>query len=78
MQQAIVVELSGALLSDAKRWARWCAGSVRRAFRRDGSGDAAARAAVVCVPCDLFYSGGNGQQLATLADCAAATRRSLA
>jgi type VI secretion system protein ImpL len=67
MQQAIVVELTASLLSDAKRWAK-----VVRALRAPrvsaamAQGDAAARAAVVCVPCDLFYSGGNGQQLAQL------------
>ena len=67
MQQSIVVELAGALLSDAKRWAKVVRGlRAPRVSAAMAQGDAAARAAVVCVPCDLFYSGGNGQQLAAL------------
>ena len=67
MQQAIVVELTSRLLTDGTRW-----GKVLRALRAPraaaaiGQGEAPPRAAVVCVPCDLFYTGGNGQQLATL------------
>jgi type VI secretion system protein ImpL len=67
MQQAIVVELTSRLLTDATRW-----GKVLRALRAPraaaaiGQGEAPPRAAVVCVPCDLFYAGGSGQQLATL------------
>lgn len=67
MQQAVVTELGGSLLTDAPRWAK-----VVRALRAPrvaaavGQGDAAPRAAVICVPCDLFYAGGNGQQLEQL------------
>ncbi len=67
IQQSILVELAGSLLSDGPRWTK-----VVRALRAPrmaaavGQGEAASRAAVVCVPCDLFYAGGNGQQLAAL------------
>lgn len=67
MQQAVVVELTGKLLTDSARWTK-----VVRALRAPrvaaavGKGEPDTRAAVVCVPCDLFYSGNNGQQLATL------------
>ena len=67
MQQAIVVELAASLLSDAKRWAKVVRGlRAPRVSAAMAQGDVAARAAVVCVPCDLFYAGGNGQQLAQL------------
>ena len=67
MQQAIVVELAASLLSDAKRWAKVVRGlRAPRVSAAMAHGDVASRAAVVCVPCDLFYSGGNGQQLASL------------
>ena len=68
MQQAVITELGGALLTDAPRWA-----TVVRALRAPrvaaavGQGDAAARAVLLCVPCDLCYAGGNGQQLEQLA-----------
>jgi len=67
MQQSVLVELTASLLTDATRWTK-----VVRALRAPrvaaavGQGQAATRAAVVCVPCDLFYAGNNGQQLATL------------
>ncbi len=67
MQQAVIVELTGKLLTDSARWTK-----VVKALRAPrvaaavGQGEPATRAAVVCVPCDLFYSGNNGQQLATL------------
>lgn len=67
MQQAVLVELTAKLLTDSARWTK-----VVRALRAPrvaaavGQGEAATRAAVICVPCDLFYSGNNGQQLATL------------
>lgn len=67
MQQSVVVELTAGLLADSARWTK-----VVRALRAPrvaaavGKGEAAPRAAVVCVPSDLFYSGSNGQQLATL------------
>ena len=67
MQQGVVVELGGTLLGDVSRWAR-----VTRALRAPrvaaalGKGEAAPRAVVVCVPCDLFYAGGAGQQLEEL------------
>ncbi|WP_373061134.1 ImcF-related family protein [Gemmatimonas sp.] len=68
LSQAVITELGGALLTDARRWSK-----VVRALRAPrvaaavGQGDAAARAIVLCVPCDLFYAGGNGQQLELLA-----------
>lgn len=68
MQNAVVTELASRLLTDAPRF-----GKVVRALRAPrvaaavGQGDAAPRAAVVCVPCDLFYAGGNGEQLQQLA-----------
>jgi len=68
MQQAVLTELTAALLADGPRWSK-----VVRALRASrmaaavGQGQAAPRAAVVCIPCDLFYAGNNGQQLATLA-----------
>ncbi len=67
MQQAVIVELTAKLLTDSPRWTK-----VVRALRAPrvaaavGSGEDATRAAVICVPCDIFYSGNNGQQLATL------------
>ncbi|MBL0938788.1 MAG: hypothetical protein IBJ03_07825 [Gemmatimonadaceae bacterium] len=68
MQQATITELASSLLTDAPRFAK-----VVRALRAPrvaaavGKGDAAPRAALLCVPCDLFYSGGNGEQLQKLA-----------
>ncbi|GAB1343357.1 hypothetical protein MASR1M101_24840 [Gemmatimonas sp.] len=68
MQQGVVAELTGSLLADGPRFAK-----VVRALRAPrvaaavGKGTAAARAAVVCVPCDLFYAGNNGEQLQSLA-----------
>lgn len=68
MQQAVVAELASGLLGDAPRFAK-----VVRALRAPrvaaamGQGEIAPRAAVVCVPCDLFYAGGNGEQLQKLA-----------
>ena len=68
LSQAVITELGGSLLTDAPRWAK-----VVRALRAPrvaaavGQGEAAARAIVLCVPCDLFYVGGNGQQLEQLA-----------
>lgn len=68
MQQTLFTELSSALLGDAPRFAK-----VVRALRAPrvaaavGKGAAAPRAALVCVPCDLFYAGGNGEQLQRLA-----------
>jgi type VI secretion system protein ImpL len=67
MQQAIVTEVGGALLSDVARWSK-----VMRALRAPrvaaalGKGEAAPRAAVVCVPSDLFYSSNSSQQLESL------------
>ncbi len=67
MQQSVVVELTASLLTQSARWVK-----VVRALRAPrvaaavGQGEAASRAAIVCVPCDLFYAGNNGQQLATL------------
>lgn len=68
MQQGVVAELTSSLLADGPRFAK-----VVRALRAPrvaaavGKGEAAARAAVVCVPCDLFYAGNNGEQLQKLA-----------
>lgn len=68
MQQAVVAELASGLLSDAARFTK-----VVKALRAPrvaaamGQGEIAPRAAVVCVPCDLFYAGGNGEQLPKLA-----------
>lgn len=68
MQHGVIAELSSKLLTDAPRFAK-----VVRALRAPrvaaavGKGEAAARAVVVCVPCDLFYAGANGEQLQTLA-----------
>lgn len=68
MQNAVVTELASRLLADAPRFAK-----VVRALRAPrvaaamGQGVAAPRAAVVCVPCDLFHAGGNGEQLQQLA-----------
>lgn len=67
MNPAILVELGAGLLSDKGKWSK-----VLRALRAPrlaaavGSGEAAPRSAVICVPCDLFYAGGNGQQLEAL------------
>lgn len=67
MQQSVVTELGGALLGDVARWAK-----VTRALRAPriraalGRGEPAARAAVVCVPIDLFYDGAGGAQLEEL------------
>lgn len=67
MQQAVITELGGTLLADVARWAK-----VIRALRAPrlraalGRGEPAARAAVVCVPIDLFYAGAGGQQLEEL------------
>ncbi|MCC6242910.1 MAG: hypothetical protein IT353_08715 [Gemmatimonadaceae bacterium] len=67
MQQAVITELGGTLLGDVARWAK-----VIRALRAPrlraalGRGEPAARAAVVCVPIDLFYAGAGGQQLEDL------------
>ncbi|HEY0928775.1 MAG TPA: ImcF-related family protein [Gemmatimonas sp.] len=68
MQNAVVAELASGLLTDAPRFAK-----VVRALRAPrvaaamGQGEAAPRAAVICVPSDLFYAGGNGEQLQQLA-----------
>lgn len=68
MQNGVVTELTSSLLADGPRFAK-----VVRALRGPrvaaavGQGEAAPRAAVVCVPCDLFYAGGNGEQLQKLA-----------
>lgn len=68
MQQAVLAELASGLLADGPRFAK-----VVRALRAPrvaaamGQGEIAPRAAVVCVPCDLFYAGGNGEQLQKLA-----------
>jgi|GEM_PF-969788 len=67
MQQAVLAELSSSLLTDVPRFGR-----VIRALRAprlaalSGKNEGAPRAAVICVPCDLFYAGGNGEQLAAL------------
>jgi type VI secretion system protein ImpL len=67
MQQSIITELGGTLLGDVARWAK-----VARALRAPriraalGRGEPAARAAVVCVPIDLFYDGAGGQQVEEL------------
>ncbi|MDQ6612290.1 MAG: type VI secretion system protein, partial [Gemmatimonadota bacterium] len=64
MQDSIITELGGPLLGDVARWAK-----VTRALRAPrlsaalGRGHPAARAAVVCVPVDLFFAGDSGQQL---------------
>ncbi len=68
MQHSIVVELTSRLLTDSTRW-----GKVLRALRAPraaaavGKGEAAPRSVLLCVPCDLFYAGSSGQQLAALA-----------
>jgi len=67
MQQSVITELGGTLLGDVARWAK-----VTRALRAPriraalGRGEPAARAAVVCVPIDLFYDGAGGKQLEEL------------
>lgn len=67
MQQSIITELGGALLGDVARWSKITralrAPRLRAAF---GRGQPAARAAVVCVPLDLFYAGDSGTQLEEL------------
>ena len=64
MQQSIITELGGALLGDVARWSKITralrAPRIRAAF---GRGHPAARAAVVCIPVDLFYAGDSGTQL---------------
>lgn len=68
MNPAILVELGAGLLSDKSKWSK-----VVRALRAPrfaaavGQSDAAARSVVICVPCDLFYAGNNGEQLESLA-----------
>lgn len=68
VRDAILAEAGGPLLTDATRWQR-----VVRALRPPrvaaavGRGDVAPRAAVLCVSCELFYSGGAGEQLEQLA-----------
>ncbi len=68
VRDAILAEAGGPLLTDATRWQR-----VMRALRAPrvaaavGRGEVAPRAAVLCVACDLFYSGGAGEQLEQLA-----------
>lgn len=68
VRDAILAEAGGSLLTDQSRWQR-----VVRALRAPrmaaavGRGELAPRAAVVCVSCDLFYSGGAGEQLESLA-----------
>ncbi len=67
MQQSIITELGGALLGDVARWSK-----ITRALRAPriraalGRGQPAARAAVVCIPIDLFYAGDSGTQLEDL------------
>ncbi|MEP6833232.1 MAG: ImcF-related family protein [Gemmatimonas sp.] len=67
MQQSIITELGGALLGDVARWSK-----ISRALRAPrmraalGRGHPAARAAVVCIPVDLFYAGDSGTQLEEL------------
>jgi type VI secretion system protein ImpL len=67
MQQALVAELTSRILPDGVRFP-----TIIRALRAPrvaaavGRGEASPRAAVVCVPCDLFYEGGQGEQLARL------------
>ena len=67
LQQAVVAELTSQLLTDGVRFPK-----VVRALRAPrvaaavGQGEASPRAAVVCVPCDLFYDGGQGEQLQRL------------
>jgi type VI secretion system protein ImpL len=62
VRQAVLAEAGGPLLSDAARWQR-----LVRALRAPGLAAAigrrapAARAAVVCVSCDLFDAGAAGQ-----------------
>ncbi len=76
VRAAILAEAGGGLLTDATRWQR-----VVRALRAPrvaaavGRGEVAPRAAVLCVSCDLFYSGNAGEQLETLAQL---TRQRLA
>jgi type VI secretion system protein ImpL len=68
VRDAILAEAGGPLLTDATRWQR-----VVRALRPPrvaaavGRGEVAPRAAVLCVSCDLFYTGGAGEQLEQLA-----------
>lgn len=76
VRNAILAEAGGALLTDASRWQR-----IVRALRAPrvaaavGRGEVAPRAAVLCVSCELFYSGGAGEQLEQLAQL---TRQRLA
>lgn len=68
MNPAILIELGAGLLSDKTKWSK-----VVRALRAPrlaaalGQGEPAARSVVICVPCDLFYAGNNGEQLESLA-----------
>ncbi len=66
LQNGVFVEPTAKLLSDASRFSK-----VVRALRAPriaaARGDSAARSAIVCVPCDLFYAGDGGKQLESLA-----------
>jgi len=64
----VITEVTGALLDDGPRWLR-VLGALQppRWAAVLGRKDAPPRTAVVCVPCDLFYQGGGGEALDTLA-----------
>lgn len=68
LQQAVLVELASSLLGDSPRFVR-----ILRALRAPrlaaavGKGEAAPRAVVLCVPCDLLLSNGGGESLQQLA-----------
>jgi type VI secretion system protein ImpL len=63
-RENVLAEAGGSVLADGDRWRR-----LSRELRGSGfaaalgRGEPAPRAVVVCVPCDLFYQGGAGQQL---------------
>lgn len=57
-RNTLVAEAGGAVLADAARWRRLARELRGAGFAAAlGRGEPPARAAVVCVPCDLFYQG---------------------
>lgn len=68
---AVLVEPGGAVFADAPRWKAFVrALRAPRLATAVGRAEAAPRAAVLCVSCDLFYAGGAGEQLDQLAQLA--------
>ena len=64
VRDAVLAEPGADVLADAGRWRRFVRAMRGPRFAAAfGRGTAAPRAAVVCVSCDHFYSGGAGQHL---------------